>query len=74
MLSTGVSDADADAELARIDAEVATLYAEVEAPNPFTFTLTGRSSTLRLNIRNNGPQRAARRRASELAQAALPRR
>jgi len=55
LLSTGVSDADAEAELARIGAEVRDLYAEVEAPNPFTFTLTGRSSTLRLNIRNNGP-------------------
>ena len=53
-LSTGVSDADADAELARIDAEVADLYAQVDRLNPFTFTLTGRSSTLRLNIRNKG--------------------
>ncbi len=56
LLSTGVSDADADAEVARIDAEIAALYADVEAPNPSTFTLTGRSSTLRLNIRNNGPR------------------
>jgi hypothetical protein len=56
LLSTGVSDDDADAELARLGAEVQDLYADVEAPNPFTFTLTGRSSTLRLNIRNNGPR------------------
>ena len=56
LLSTGVSDADADAELARIDAEVSDLYAQVDRLNPFTFTLTGRSSTLRLNIRNTGPQ------------------
>jgi hypothetical protein len=55
LLSTGVPDADADEELARIDAEVSDLYADVVAPNPFTFTLTGRSSTLRLNIRNQGP-------------------
>jgi hypothetical protein len=53
LLSTGVSDADADAELERIAGEVRDLYAAVDAPNPFTFTLTGRSSTLRLNIRNN---------------------
>jgi hypothetical protein len=54
LLSTGVSDTDADDELARVDREVRDMYADVVAPNPITFTLTGRSSTLRLNIRNNG--------------------
>jgi hypothetical protein len=55
LLSTDVSDADAAAELASIGAEVGDLYAQVDRINPFTFTLTGRSSTLRLNIRNSGP-------------------
>jgi hypothetical protein len=54
LVSTGVSDRSADAELDRISAEVRSMYADVEAPRPFTFTLTGRRSTLRLNLRNNG--------------------
>ncbi len=56
LLSTGITDRAADAELDRIDGEVHDLYADVEAPRPFTFTLTGRRSTLRLNIRNNGTE------------------
>ena len=54
LLSTRVSDRTADAELDRVTAEVRAMYGAVEAPRPFTFTLTGRRSTLRLNLRNNG--------------------
>ncbi len=54
ILSTQVSDRTADAELDRVSNEVRAMYADVEAPRPFTFTLTGRRSTLRLNLHNNG--------------------
>jgi hypothetical protein len=54
LLSTRVSDRTADAELERVAAELRAMYDAVEAPRPFTFTLTGRRSTLRLNLRNNG--------------------
>jgi hypothetical protein len=56
LLSTGISDADADAALARISAESQAVRDQVEAPRPFTFTLTGRESELRLNIRNHADQ------------------
>jgi hypothetical protein len=56
VLSTAIPDDDANAEIDRIDAEVKALYGQVEAPQPFTFTLTGRRSDLRLNIRNNGTE------------------
>jgi hypothetical protein len=54
LLSTRVSDGTADAELARVSAEARAMYNAVEAPRPFTFTLTGRRSTLRINLRNSG--------------------
>jgi hypothetical protein len=54
LLSTRVSDRTADAELDRVSAEARSTYSAVEAPRPFTFTLTGRRSTLRLNLRNTG--------------------
>jgi hypothetical protein len=54
LLSTAVSDRAADAELDRISGEVRGLYDDIALPQPFTFTLTGRRSTLRLNLRNTG--------------------
>jgi hypothetical protein len=56
LLSTGVSDRAATAVLDRINGEVRAMFAAVKAPRPFTFTLTGRRSTLRLNIRNDGAE------------------
>ena len=56
LLSTGLTDEEAGAELDRISAETAEVRARVEAPAPFTFTLTGRSSPLRWNLRNNGDE------------------
>lgn len=53
LLSTGLDDAQVDAELARIDAEADAVLAQVSVPQPFTFTLTGRSSPLRLNLRSS---------------------
>jgi hypothetical protein len=54
LLSTGVPDRTADAELDRISAETRAMDSDIEAPRPFTFTLTGRRSTLRVNLRNTG--------------------
>ncbi len=56
LLSTGLSDDEAAVELDRIGAETAEVRARVEAPRPFTFTLTGRSSPLRWTLRNNGDE------------------
>ena len=52
----GLTDEEAGAELDRISAETAEVRGRVEAPAPFTFTLTGRSSPLRWNLRNNGDE------------------
>ncbi len=57
MLSTGLSDAEVDAVLATISAEAAAVRASVVMPRPFDLTLTGRSSTLRLNLRNEATER-----------------
>ncbi len=54
LLSTGISDEAANVALERISAEAQAVRDAVEAPRPFTFTLTGRESELRLNVRNNG--------------------
>lgn len=56
LLSTRLGDEYVDAELARISAEAQEIYDRVEAPRPFTFTLTGRTSTLRLNLTNHGDE------------------
>ena len=56
LLSTAVSDAEVDATLERISAEAAAVRAQVEVPRRFTFTLTGRSSPLRLNLRNTATE------------------
>ena len=52
LTSTEVSAQDVDATLARVASEVDAVLASVEAPEPFEFTLTGRQSPLRLNVRN----------------------
>jgi hypothetical protein len=56
LLSTGLTDEEAGAELDRISAETTEVRDRVEPPAPFTFTLTGRSSPLRWNLRNNGDE------------------
>jgi hypothetical protein len=56
LLSTGLDDATVDAALARIAAEANEVRTSVTAPSPFTFTLTGRESVLRLNIRNDATE------------------
>ena len=56
LLSTAVSEAEVDATLERISAEAAAVRAQVEVPRRFTFTLTGRSSPLRLNLRNTAAE------------------
>jgi len=52
LTSTEVSAQDVDATLARVASEVEAVLASVEAPEPFEFTLTGRQSPLRINVRN----------------------
>ena len=42
--------------LAEIDTEIDAVLSAIEAPEPFTFTLTGTSNTLRLPIRNTGDE------------------
>ena len=42
--------------LAAVSAEAAAVRDSVVAPRPFTFTLTGRSSPLRLNLRNDADE------------------
>ena len=49
-------DADTAARLAEINAEIDAVLSAIEAPEPFTFTLTGTSNTLRLPIRNTGEE------------------
>jgi hypothetical protein len=56
LLSTGLDDATVDAALERISAQAEEVRRSVTAPAPFTFTLTGRESVLRLNIRNDSPE------------------
>lgn len=56
LLSTGYSDEDVDAAVDRITAEIDAVRASVEPPEPFTFTLTGRESILRLNLRNTADE------------------
>ena len=52
LVSTAIDDDTVDARLARINEEIAAVHACIDMPEPFTFTLTGRSSTLRLNLTN----------------------
>jgi hypothetical protein len=52
LVSTGLSDEQVEAELERITGEIEAVLGSVELPEPFTFTLTGRSADLRINVRN----------------------
>ncbi len=52
LLSTALTAAEVTVGLARLNAESDGVRSQVELPRPFTFTLTGRSSPLRLNLRN----------------------
>lgn len=52
LLSTGYTDEDVTTRVDRITGEIDAVRSSVEPPEPFTFTLTGRDQTLRLNIRN----------------------
>lgn len=56
LISTGLTDDEVDAALARITTEVDQVLASVEQPEGFSFTLTGRESPLRLNVRNNAEE------------------
>ncbi len=56
LLSTGLDDATVDAALDRISSEAEAVRASVAVPPPFPFTLTGRESVLRLNIRNDADE------------------
>jgi hypothetical protein len=56
LLSTGLDDTTVDAALDRISAEADAVRDSVTAPAPFTFTLTGRESVLRLNLRNDADE------------------
>ena len=47
---------DPAGRLAEIEAEVDAVLSAIVAPEPFTFTLTGTSNTLRLPIRNTGEE------------------
>lgn len=53
LVSTGLSDEAVAATLDRITGEVDAVLASVEPPESFSFTLTGRRSELRINVRNN---------------------
>ena len=66
-LSTGLSDAQVDATLARVATEADAVRNSVVPPQPFDLTLTGRSSTLRLNLRNTSDETLR-----VVVQAALP--
>jgi hypothetical protein len=56
LLSTGFGDDEVSTQLDRITAEIDAVRGSVEPPDPFTFTLTGRDSTLRLNLRNTADE------------------
>ncbi|MET0908653.1 MAG: DUF6049 family protein, partial [Ilumatobacteraceae bacterium] len=55
LISTSVSDADAAASTARIQSEADTIRGSVAAPDPFSFTLTGRSGDIELQLTNTSP-------------------
>jgi hypothetical protein len=52
LVSTGLTDEQVESELERITGEIESVLGSIELPEPFTFTLTGRTSDLRLNVRN----------------------
>jgi len=52
LISTGYSDAEVEAATAELLAEADELKQAVQLPDPFTFTLTGRSGTIEVRIGN----------------------
>lgn len=65
LLSTALDDETVDAQLRTINDELEAVRTSVVAPDPFTFTLTGRTSVLRLTLRNNADEpRVVRLRAA----------
>jgi hypothetical protein len=52
LISTGYSDAEVETAVAELVAEAVALEQAVELPEPFTFTLTGRSGTIEVRIGN----------------------
>jgi hypothetical protein len=52
LISTGFTDTEAEAALASLLAEADTFAQAVVLPEPFEFTLTGRSGTIEVGIRN----------------------
>lgn len=52
LVSTALDDTEVDARLAAVGAAAQAVYDCIELPEPFTFTLTGRSQALRLNLTN----------------------
>ena len=55
-IEAGDVDGSAAARLSTIDAEIDAVLSAIVAPEPFTFTFTGTSNTLRLPIRNTGEE------------------
>jgi hypothetical protein len=56
LLSSDIDDTVAATRLAEIESEVDAVLSAIVAPEPFTFTFTGTSNTLRLPIRNTGAE------------------
>ena len=54
--STALTDAEADAAAARLEADFAAYRDAIVAPEPFAFTLTGRESKLPLSLANTSDQ------------------
>jgi hypothetical protein len=52
LVSTALDDATVDTRLAAVGDQARAVYDCIETPEPFTFTLTGRSQELRLNLTN----------------------
>jgi hypothetical protein len=52
LISTGYSDSEVEAAVAELVAEAVALEQAVELPEPFTFTLTGRSGTIEVRLGN----------------------
>lgn len=55
LLTTGITDADGTVAIDTLDAEVDELLNAVEPPDPFPFTIGGRSVDLPIKITNNSP-------------------
>ena len=57
LLSNGVSDIEATAVIDEVEAETTDIKSALALPDPFTFTLTGRSDNIPLRLTNNGDER-----------------